>query len=136
MRISDRSSYVCSSDLSLEFDIFTRSDKARDLNDFNFGFARDNSVSSYISDAYNDNAITSTTVHYWNEEVIHSSSDTKVYNTSDFELANYANAVMHVSIQVNGTKMKVYLDDKKVLDTDMFDPKTPDRKSTRLNSSH
>src|SRR3546814_18074737 len=65
-------------DFSLEFDIFTRSDKARDLNDFNFGFARDNSVRSYISDAYNDNAITSTTVHYWNEEVIHSSSNTKV----------------------------------------------------------
>lgn len=107
---------------SLEFDILTRADQAKDLNNFSFGFALDNSVSSYISDAYNDNAISNTQIHYWNEEVTNSSSDTEIYNTQDLELASYANAVMHVSIQVTGEKMKVYLDQEKVLDTRMFDP--------------
>lgn len=116
------SSRAMPADFSLEFDIITRSDQASDLNDFSFGFSRDNSVRSYTGDAYNENAITQTTIHYWNEEVINSSSDTRSYNTRDFELAGYANAVMHVSIQVNGTHMKVYLDKTKVLDADMFDP--------------
>lgn len=107
---------------SLEFDILTRSDQARDLVEFSFGFASDNSVRRYISDAYNDNAITQTTIHYWNKEVISSSSDTKIHHTGDFELENYANETMHVSIRVAGENMAVYLDKKKVLDTRMFDP--------------
>lgn len=107
---------------SLEFDILTSSDQARDLHSFSFGFASDNSVRSYIGDAYNKNAITHSEIHYWNEEAKNSSSDTEVYNTQDIELASYANAVMHVSVEVNGEAMKVYLDEIKVLDTKMFDP--------------
>lgn len=107
---------------SLEFDILTRSDQARDLLQFSFGFASDNSVRDYIGDAYNSNAITQTTIHYWNKEIISSSSDTRIYNTTDHELENYANEIMHVSIRVRGENMAVYLDETKVLDTEMFDP--------------
>lgn len=105
---------------TIEFDLLTRSDQAGDLGDFRFGFAHDNSVESYIFDAYNDGAITQTQIHYSNEEVISSSSATEVYYTRDFKLAGYANAIIHVAIQVKGSNIKVYLDKIKVLDTKMF----------------
>lgn len=109
-------------DFSIEFDIITRSLEVNDLLSFSFGFSHNNSISEYISDAYNGGAITSTTIHYWNKEIINSSSDTEIYNSIDFPLTAYANAIMHVSIEVKGTNMKVYLDKKKVLDTKMFLP--------------
>src|SRR5690606_24074725 len=92
----------------------------KDLNELKFGFAHDNAINAYISDAYNDNAITSTSVHYWNKAITNSSSDTKIYNTIDFPLAEYAVGKMHVAIEVKNKHMVVYLDKVKVLDTDMF----------------
>lgn len=105
---------------TVEFDILTRADQAKDLSDFKFGLSHDNSVADYTSDAYNDNAITQTQIHYWNKSVLNSSSDTKAHNTIDFPLTDFANAVMHVSMEINGTQMKVYLDQTKVLDTRML----------------
>ncbi|MHA6697535.1 hypothetical protein [Chryseobacterium sp. A301] len=106
---------------TLEFDIATSSNTgAKDLQELKFGFAHDNAINAYISDAYNDNAITSTSVHYWNKEITNSSSDTKIYNTIEFPLAQYAVGTMHVSIEVKGKMMAVYLDKVKVLDTEMF----------------
>lgn len=107
---------------TLEFDIATQSkNEAKDLNELKFGFAHDNAINNYISDAYNDNAITSTSVHYWNKAIINASSDTKINNTIDFPLAEYAIGKMHVAIEVRAKHMIVYLDKVKVLDTDMFD---------------
>ncbi len=106
---------------TLEFDIATQSNNdAKDLNSISFGFAHDNAINDYIGDAYNNNAITSTTVHYWNKEIINSSSDTKIHNTTDFPLAEYAIGKMHVAIEVKDKHMVVYLDKVKVLDTEMF----------------
>lgn len=106
---------------TLEFDIATHSNtEAKDLQELKFGFAHDNAISSYLSDAYNDNAFTSTSVHYWNKEIISASSDTKIYNSTDFPLAEYAVGTMHVSIEVKGKNMVIFLDKVKVLDTEMF----------------
>ncbi|TCK80868.1 hypothetical protein [Albibacterium bauzanense] len=106
---------------TLEFDIATQSNTdAKDLMELKFGFAHDNAINNYISDAYNDNAITSTSIHYWNKTIINSSSDTKIYNTIDFPLAEYAVGKMHVAIEVKNKQMVIYLDKVKVLDTEMF----------------
>lgn len=125
---------------TIEFDIVTLSrDKARDLNSLSFGFAHDNGISSYIGDAYNEGAICQTEIHYWNKEIINSSSDNKKYNTIKFPLKGYAIGKMHVAITVKGLHMQVYLDKHKVLDTDMF-ASTPETKyfyistSTRLDN--
>ncbi|MGF7231897.1 hypothetical protein [Arachidicoccus sp.] len=108
-------------DFTIEFDIATHSNtSANDLEALSFGFAHDNNISSYIGDAYNENAITETEIHYWNKQVGNYSSDTKVDNTIDFPLAAYAIGIMHVAIKVKGDNMQVYLDKVKVLDTQMF----------------
>lgn len=106
---------------TIEFDIATHSNtNAGDLESLSFGFAHDNNISDYISDAYNENAITGTQIHYWNKEINNSSSDTKINNTIKFPLAAYAVGIMHVAIKVNGENMQAFLDKVKVLDTRMF----------------
>ena len=106
---------------TVEFDIVTHSNtSASDLEALSFGFAHDNNISDYISDAYNDGAITATQSNYWNKEINNSSSDTKINNSIKFPLAQYAIGKMHVAIAVNGNNMRVYLDKVKVLDTEMF----------------
>lgn len=106
---------------TLEFDIATQSQTdANDLHSLSFGFAHDNAAHRYIGDAYNQNAITGTTIHYGNKSIVNSSSDTKIYNSTDFPLKEYAVAKMHVSVLVKNKHMVVYLDKVKVLDTDMF----------------
>ncbi|MFD2969113.1 hypothetical protein [Sphingobacterium bambusae] len=105
---------------TLEFDLFTQSVEARDIGSMSFGFARDNANRSYISDAYNDNAITSAQLHFHNKEVTNSSSDTKIYNPVKFPLNSYSNATLHVSIAVEGEHMRIYINKAKLLDTRMF----------------
>lgn len=102
---------------TIEFDLLTRSDQAKDLHAFTFGLAKDNSATGY-----EDNIATKTTIHYWNEEIINYSVDKEVYNTIDFDLKSHGNRVMRVSIKVQGSLMKVYLDQVKVLDTQMLSP--------------
>lgn len=105
---------------TVEFDLVTRSDEAKDIGSMSFGFARDNSIKNYIMDAYNDNAITNTQLHFHNRDINSASSDTKVHNTLSFPLANYANGLLHVAIAVEGENMRVYVNRSKVLDTWML----------------
>lgn len=105
---------------TVEFDLVTRSDEAEDIGSMSFGFARDNSIKNYIMDAYNDNAITNTQLHFHNRDINSASSDTKVHNTLSFPLANYANGLLHVAIAVEGENMRVYVNRSKVLDTRML----------------
>ncbi len=109
---------------TVEFDVLTSSEAAKDIGQMSVGFARDNSSRSYIMDAYNDNAITSTTLHFWNKEIVNSSSDTKIYNTVEYPLNNYANNTLHIAIEVDGKHMLVFADKHKLLDADMFDEET------------
>ncbi|WP_374163692.1 hypothetical protein [Arcticibacter sp. MXS-1] len=110
---------------TVEFDLLTRSAESADIGSMSFGFARDNSVRNHLTDAYNGNAITNTQLHFHNREITNSSSDTEIYNTLDFPLANYANSLLHVAISVEGEVMSVYLNKSKVLDTRMFKPGAP-----------
>lgn len=105
---------------TVEFDLITRSEEAGDMGGMGFGFARDNSNRSYIMGAYNDNAITHTSLHFHNKEVTNSSSDTKIYNPVAFPLNNFSNGTLHVSIMVEGEHMRLYVNKAKLLDTRMF----------------
>lgn len=116
---------VLPQNFTIEFDLVTRSDVASDMGEMSFGFARDNSVRRSITDGVNNGSVTSTRLHFWNQDITHSSSDTDKYNTLDFPLAKYSNAVIHVSIAVEGEQMRVYLDKSKLLDTQMFLKNTP-----------
>ncbi|MCH7408403.1 hypothetical protein MM239_03265 [Belliella sp. DSM 111904] len=107
-------------DFEVSFDLLTKSDQARDIGAMRFGFGRDNSVRRYIMDAYNNNAITSTQIHFSNKKVTSSSSDTKLYTTDNFPLNSYANRLMKVRIQVKGENMIIFIDDEKLLDAAMF----------------
>lgn len=119
---------------TVEFDILTRADKASDLNAFSFGFAKDNSVSGY-----EDRLMSRTQLHYHNESIISYAQDLNVYNTQDYPFGHYSNAKMRVSIQVEGARMKVYLNRDKVLDTDMLSAGAPKyfyfNPSTRLDNN-
>jgi hypothetical protein len=109
---------------TVEFDILTRSTQAKDIGAMVFGFARDNSNRNYIQDAYNDNAITGTQIHFWNEAIVNSSSDTKISNSLEYPLSNFATAMLHISISVEAENMRVYLNKSKLLDTRMFKTNT------------
>jgi hypothetical protein len=109
---------------TVEFDILTRSTQAKDIGALVFGFGRDNSNRSYIQDAYNDNAITGTQLHFWNEDITNASSDTKISNSLEYPLSNFANTVMHVSMSIEGENMRVYLNRSKLVDTRMFKTNT------------
>jgi len=126
LALSPRTTYKIDSlmklpeNFTVEFDLVTRSDQTKDIGSMSFGFARDNSIKNYIMDAYNDNAITNTQLHFHNGDVNNSSSDTKVYNTLSFPFANYANGLLHVAMAVEGQNMRVYVNKSKVLDTRML----------------
>lgn len=109
---------------TVEFDILTRSTQAKDIGALVFGFGRDNSNRSYIQDAYNDNAITGTQLHFWNEDISNSSSDTKIHNSLEYPLSNFANTTIHISMSIEGENMRVYLNRSKLVDTRMFKTNT------------
>ncbi len=126
LALSPRTTYKIDSlmklpgNFTIEFDLVTRSDQARDIGRMSFGFARDNSIKNYIIDAYNDNGITDTELHFHNGDINNASSDTKVHNTISYPFANYANGLLHVAMAVEGENMRVYVNKSKVLDTKML----------------
>ncbi len=126
LALSPRTTYKIDSlinlpgNFTIEFDLVTRSDETKDIGSMSFGFARDNSVKNYIMDAYNDNAITNTQLHFHNSDINNASSDTKVHNTLSYPFANYANGLLHVAMAVDGENLRVYVNKSKVLDTKML----------------
>lgn len=105
---------------TVEFDLVMRSMEAADIGSMSFGFGRDNSSRSYIMDAYNENAITNTQLHFHNKEITNASSDTEIYNPIKFPLDNFSNGKLHVAIAIEGGNMRVYINKSKLLDTRMF----------------
>lgn len=130
LRLQDFASYKITkpikypSKFTVEFDIVAIADKIEDLSPLSFGFAKDNSVRSYMQDAYNDGAINNISITYYNKRgIIAASSDTKYnYANDDLDLESYPNQVMHVSIAVEGENEQVYLDKTKISDAKMFGP--------------
>ena len=128
LALNEKSTYKIDSlinspgNFTVEFDLITRSAETSDIGPLSFGFARDNSSKNGIYDGHNGNAITNTQLHFHNQEVINSSSDTDIYSTLDYPFASYSNSLIHVAISVEGENLRVYVDKAKVLDTKMFKP--------------
>ncbi|SDD37999.1 hypothetical protein [Niabella drilacis] len=101
---------------TVEFDLLTSCDKIDDISPVNFGFAGNNSVSSF-----GEGDIAHTSLEFFNENKITSfAGPADKYINTEYDLKPYANDKLHVSIAVNNDQMKVYLDKTKVLDAKMF----------------
>jgi hypothetical protein len=105
----------------VSFDLVAVADEITDLSPVTFGFAVNNSVSRTIMDAYNDGGLCTVSLHYFNKSVLNiSSSATKVYANTDFDLTGYTNRSMHVVMKANGDELTVSLDGTQVFDTKVF----------------
>jgi len=104
------------SDFTLEFDIVAVTDRAANISVFTFGFARDGSVAG--NDAL---AVNEVSLQYQNGNggTVHSYA-TDVSSAFEFDLSGYVSRPMHVSIAVDGDKMRVYLDRTKIADARLF----------------
>lgn len=101
---------------SIEFDILNSVDKIKDLNPVQFGIAENNSVASW-----NEGDIANVQLKYYNKDDVSTYAvPTEKYNSLKFDLEPYANDKMHVSIEINGSNMKVYLEKQKILDAQVF----------------
>ncbi len=130
LQLADHASYQLDTLLqlpkkfTLEFDLLTRADKAGDLRNIDFGFSKNNSTRQYIYGVSNaTNVYTSLKYNY--QVVTTSSHNTNNESRIEFPLDNYANAIMHVSMAIDGDRMQIYIDDHKVLDAIVLDPNAP-----------
>lgn len=105
---------------TVEFDLIAAADEVRDLNSIVFGFAKDNSVREYISDAYNGGALNGVDIGYAGGSSV-SSSATGYHHAVDIDLRSASNRVMHVAMAVDGDTVRVYLDGDKIGDAKLFD---------------
>ncbi|MXP25734.1 hypothetical protein GRI39_06715 [Altererythrobacter indicus] len=104
---------------TIEFDIVVAADQTRDLSGMPFGFTANNSVRSYVQDAYNDAGLAVVNTNYSGNTTV-SSSVTDYFHSLSFNYSSYANRVMHVSIAVKGDQMQVYFDRTKIADARLF----------------
>ncbi|MDN3580593.1 hypothetical protein [Mucilaginibacter flavus] len=105
---------------TVEFDIFTAVDVVKDIYPITVGFVNDNSIKDYNSGtgAYLQ------LKYYNNDDIeVYSSFISKNLNTR-FDLTAYANRPMHISMNVDGDRMAVYIDKTKIADTQLFLPTT------------
>jgi len=105
---------------TVEFDVVPVADTLRDASGLRFGFAHDNSVQQYVSDAYNDGAITATHLNFAGSSSVASSS-TGTSHFMDFDMKGFANQPMHVAIAVDGDQGRVYVGGTKIADARLFD---------------
>lgn len=100
---------------TLEFDLLASADQIRDLDPVTFGFTNNNSVSEYI----NSSGEYVSLKYYNNNDVSVANQNGKSLST-EYDLTPYANRVMHISMEIEGERMVVYLDKFKLVDTQLF----------------
>ncbi|MBW2961141.1 hypothetical protein [Mesonia aestuariivivens] len=123
LNMSERTSYKLKRTIdypdrfTVEFDLIIAADKVNDLSSLFFGFTKDNSLSRWISNS----SIWHAQLQYMNsKDFVVSSKVRDLYRNGSFDLGVYANQKMHVSIAVDGDRVKIYLDDTKIADSDLF----------------
>ena len=130
LKLADQASYQLDTLLhlpqkfTLEFDLLTRADKAADLRSIDFGFSKNNNTRNYIYGVAKETNVY-TSLQYYYETINTTSNNTNNKSRIDFPLSNYANAIMHISVAVDGSRMQVYIDDHKVLDAVVLEPTVP-----------
>ncbi|RZF62130.1 hypothetical protein [Sphingobacterium corticibacterium] len=130
LKLADQASYQLDTLLhlpqkfTLEFDLLTRASEAKDLRSIDFGFSKNNSTRKYIYGVANETNVY-TSLQYYYETINTTSNNNNNQSRIEFPLSNYANAIMHVSVSVDGSRMQVYIDDHKVLDATVLNPQVP-----------
>lgn len=130
LKLADQASYQLDTLLqlpqkfTLEFDLLTRANQASDLRSLDFGFSKNNSTRKYIYGTSNETNVY-TSLQYYYETINTTSNNNNNNSRIEFPLSNYANAIMHVSVSVDGNRMQVYIDEHKVLDATVLDPSAP-----------
>ncbi len=123
LKMGERTTYKLNKNIyyptnfTLEFDILVAADKVNDLSSLYFGFTKDNSIRGWIS---NENIWAGKLEYMNNNDINISSRANDLYQSSSFDLETYANQVMHVAIEVNQNRVKIYLDKTKIADTELF----------------
>lgn len=108
---------------TVEFDLVAAAESPRDAGNPSFGFAKDNGVSEYTPDGYNNGALNGVTLIFGNAAngaVMVGSAASGFDATPPFDLRSYANRLLHVTIAVDGDREQVYLDHTRIVDTRMF----------------
>lgn len=124
MGLQDKATFKLSKALAypkrftLEFDILALGDKITDISPLSFGFATDNSVREYTS-----NAGAYVELHYYDANLVNiGNSNPKKYVNTTYDLAVDLNRPLHVAIMVDGERTVVYLNNVKLADTVLFTP--------------
>lgn len=105
---------------TVSFDLLPVADRADDLNSPIFGFAKNDSVASYLNLDTQGEIINSITLYFGSDNVSLGSNATAYSASPNFAFSNYTNRVLHVSIAVNGDFERVYFDHAKVVDAELF----------------
>lgn len=129
LKMTDKSSYRIDSllpmpkNFTMQFDLLTRSEEAQDLADITFGFNSDNSASTYVY-GFSDNTSAYSQLAFYYKNIRSRSNETRTNNDLDFPLNNFGNAIIHISMVVEGEHMRLYFNKCKMLDADMFEKTT------------
>lgn len=124
MILEDKATYKLSKALSLPdhftvtFDLLAAGDQIKDIAPLSFGFAPDNSTKEYlgISGAYVE-------LQYYDGDMVNTGSkNPEKYANHTFDLEPYLNKILHVSLEVKGERMTVYLNNRKLADGIFFAP--------------
>lgn len=101
---------------TVEFDILALGEQVKDIAPLSFGFVADNSAREY-----NSNAGAYVQLHYYdaNQANVGSTTLNKFINAS-FDLSSALNRPLHVSLEIQGERVTVYLDKTKLADTELF----------------
>lgn len=110
---------------TLTFDLLTRSVQPADLRDLYFGFAKIPKTNSYLYGVVKDVTNVSTFLQFFYKKVRTKSNDTGLENVIDFPLENYGNALIPIKIEVDRARMRIYVDEKLVLDADALATDSP-----------
>ncbi|MFW0717409.1 hypothetical protein [Pedobacter sp. N23S346] len=104
---------------TFEFDILAQAEQIKDISPISFGFVKDNAVRDYIS---NGGAFVQ--LHYYDADAVNIGNyDLSKEANTRFDLSATANRTLHVKLVISGNQMTVYLDNTKLADTILFQPK-------------
>ncbi|WP_294330536.1 hypothetical protein [uncultured Chryseobacterium sp.] len=124
MPLEDKATYKLSKALSypdhftVTFDLLATGDQIKDIAPLSFGFAPDNSTKEYmgISGTYVE-------LQYYDSNMVNTGSkNPEKYANHTFDLEPYLNKILHISLEVQGERMTVYLGNRKLADGTFFAP--------------
>lgn len=129
LRLFDKNTYKIKDlvripeNFTLEFDLMTRAENKNNL-DVSFGFDYEKGVGEhkFLTDRNPVNVRAS----YHFDEFTFTSKEVEPNKKSEIKanMAYFVNGTMKVKIRVDGNRMRAYIDDYKVLDTEMINPMT------------